>query len=117
MSIILRQNMLINIAKAQQAEVGDGTTTATIMAGGLVGEGVGQVMRGVPVARVIEGVRYGIARALEAIREREMKITDMADPVLRNIAMIAGREHEDIAGFGGAGRPIDWPGKTARISF
>ncbi|HWR38119.1 MAG TPA: TCP-1/cpn60 chaperonin family protein [Patescibacteria group bacterium] len=89
--------MLINIAKAQQAEVGDGTTTATIMAGGLVGEGVSQVMRGVPVARVIEGVRYGIDRALEAIRERGKTIDDMTDPVLRNIAMIAGREHEDIA--------------------
>ena len=47
--------MLINIAKAQQAEVGDGTTTATIMAGGLVSEGVNQVLRGVPVARVIDG--------------------------------------------------------------
>ena len=31
--------MLINIAKAQQAEVGDGTTTATVMAGVLVSSG------------------------------------------------------------------------------
>src|SRR5665647_1924256 len=45
--------MLINIAKAQQEEVGDGTTTATVMAGALVSAGVEQVARGVPVARVI----------------------------------------------------------------
>jgi chaperonin GroEL (HSP60 family) len=89
--------MLINIAKAQQAEVGDGTTTATIMAGGLVAEGVSQVLRGVPIARVIEGVKYGVAQALEQVKARGRKIDELNDPVLRNIAMIAGREYEDIA--------------------
>jgi chaperonin GroEL (HSP60 family) len=89
--------MLINIAKAQQAEVGDGTTTATIMAGGLVGEGVNQVVRGVPVARVIEGVKHGITVALEQIKQRARQISDINDPVLHRIAMIAGREYEDIA--------------------
>lgn len=90
-------NMLINIAKAQQAEVGDGTTTATIMAGGLVSEGVNQVLRGVPISRVIEGVKYGIACALEQIKLSAREIKDVNDPVLRKIAMIAGREYEDIA--------------------
>lgn len=90
-------SMLINIAKAQQAEVGDGTTTATIMAGGLVSEGVNQVLRGVPIARVIEGVKYGISCALEQIKLRAREITDINDPVLHSIAMIAGREYEDIA--------------------
>lgn len=89
--------MLINIAKAQQAEVGDGTTTATIMAGGLVAEGVNQVLRGVPIARVIEGVKYGIAKAVEQVKSRGRKIDDINDPMLRNIAMIAGREYSDIA--------------------
>jgi len=89
--------MLINTAKAQQAEVGDGTTTTTIMAGNLVAEGVNQVMRGVPVARVIEGIKYGISKVLDGVRERSRTITEVNDPILRNIAMIAGREHEDIA--------------------
>lgn len=39
--------ILINIAKAQQEEVGDGTTTATLMAGTMVSEGVGQILKGV----------------------------------------------------------------------
>lgn len=90
-------NMLINIAKAQQAAVGDGTTTATIMAGGLVSEGVNQVLRGVPIARVIEGVKYGIACALEQIKQSAREIKDVSDPILHSIAMIAGREYEDIA--------------------
>lgn len=89
--------MLINIAKAQQAEVGDGTTTATIMAGGLVSEGVGQVLRGVPVARVIEGIKQGISTAMDQVKARGRKVRDIDDPVLGNIAMIAGREHRDIA--------------------
>ncbi|MCX7780706.1 MAG: TCP-1/cpn60 chaperonin family protein [Negativicutes bacterium] len=89
--------MLINIAKAQQAEVGDGTTTATIMAGGLVAEGVSQVLRGVPVAKVIEGIKFGIARALEEIEKRGRRIDSVEDPILHSIAMIAGREHADIA--------------------
>lgn len=89
--------MLINIAKAQQAEVGDGTTTATIMAGGLVGEGVNQVLRGVPVARVIEGVKHGVSVALAQVKERGRQIDNIDDPVLQSIAVIAGREHRDIA--------------------
>ncbi len=89
--------MLINIAKAQQAEVGDGTTTATIMAGGLVSEGVNQVLRGVPVAKVIEGVRYGVAKALEQVKARSRQVHDLTEPVLHNVAMIAGREYQDIA--------------------
>lgn len=89
--------MLINIAKAQQEEIGDGTTTATIMAGALVAEGVNQVVRGVPVARVIEGLRVGVRKALEAIKERSRALHDLSDPVLRRIAYISGREHDDIA--------------------
>jgi chaperonin GroEL (HSP60 family) len=89
--------MLINIARAQQSEVGDGTTTATIIAGGLVGEGVNQVVRGVPIARVIEGIKHGVAMALEQIKQRAHPIHDIYDPMLHSIAMIAGREYKDIA--------------------
>lgn len=89
--------MLINIAKAQQAEVGDGTTTATIMAGGLVAEGVSQVLRGVPVARVIEGIRYGVSIAVDEVTAHRRMIDAVNDPMLDSIAMIAGREYRDIA--------------------
>jgi len=89
--------MLINVAKAQQAEIGDGTTTATIMAGALIAEGVNQVVRGVPVARVIEGLRVGVRRALESIERRSRSIESLNDPMLSRIAYISGREHEDIA--------------------
>ncbi|MDI3481154.1 MAG: archaeal chaperonin [Tepidanaerobacteraceae bacterium] len=89
--------MLINIAKAQQEEVGDGTTTATIMAGTMVSEGVNQILRGVPVARVIEGIKFGVNRAQEILRENIIPVKDINDPALKSVALIAGREHEDIA--------------------
>lgn len=89
--------MLINIAKAQQEEIGDGTTTATVMAGALVSSGVEQVVKGVPVARVIEGLRVGLKRAQEAMRGYARPVGSLGDPVVRQVALVAGREHEDIA--------------------
>ncbi|MCL6634963.1 MAG: TCP-1/cpn60 chaperonin family protein [Peptococcaceae bacterium] len=89
--------MLINIARAQQEEIGDGTTTATVMAGALVSAGVEQVARGVPVARVIEGLRVGLKKALESMRERARPVNGVDDPIIHRVALVAGREHGDIA--------------------
>ena len=89
--------MLINIARAQQEEIGDGTTTATVMAGALVSAGVDQVARGVPVARVIEGLRVGLKKALETMRDQARPVSGLDDQVIRQVALIAGRNHEDIA--------------------
>lgn len=89
--------MLINIAKAQQEEIGDGTTTATVMAGAMVSAGVEQVAKGVPVARVIEGLRVGLKRALEAMRSQARPVNGLDDPAIRQVALVAGRDHEDIA--------------------
>ena len=89
--------MVINIAKAQQHEVGDGTTTATIMAGALVNEGVSQVLRGVPVARVIEGIRAGVMLAQAELEKKARHFKDIKDPKLANIARVAGRDNVDIA--------------------
>lgn len=89
--------MLINIARAQQDEIGDGTTTATVMAGALVSSGVEQVVKGVPVARVIEGLRTGLKKALEAMRAQARPVAGLQDPAVRQVALVAGRENEDIA--------------------
>ncbi len=89
--------MVIGIAKAQEEEVGDGTTTATIMAGTLLGEGVAQVVKGVPVARVLEGMRTGLGKAREALEGLSVAINGPDDPLLRKVAFVAGRERADIA--------------------
>lgn len=89
--------LLINTARAQQDEIGDGTTTATILASALVSEGVNHVVRGVPVARVIEGVRFGVRRALELIEAHARPVSGLDEAILERIAYIAGRENGDIA--------------------
>lgn len=88
--------MLIKIATAQQTKVGDGTTTATILASALVQEGAAQVQRGVPVVQVIAGIKKGVAFALKRFDQLSMSISHLDDPHLQRVALIAARENEDI---------------------
>lgn len=89
--------MLINTAKAQENGVGDGTTTATVWAGSLVSEGLNHVVKGVPVARVIEGMRAGIQCALASFERRARPVQGIQNPLLYQVALVAGRGHADIA--------------------
>lgn len=89
--------MIINAARAQQVEVGDGTTTATILAGAMVAEGANQVLKGVPVTQVIAGIKLGVDYSLERIESQSRPVDTLDDPILFAVAKIAGREQEDIA--------------------
>ncbi|MGE5580631.1 MAG: TCP-1/cpn60 chaperonin family protein [Bacillota bacterium] len=89
--------MVINTARAQEDEVGDGTTTATIMAGALLSEGVNQAVRGVPVTRLIDGIKAGVKKSLELVEQRAVKVADVGDPILHRVALVAGRDNKDIA--------------------
>ncbi len=89
--------MIINTARAQQSQVGDGTTTATIIAGALVAEGAEQVIKGVPVTRVIEGISIGVNAAINLIKQQSRNIDSLEDKLLYNIAEIAGRGNKDLA--------------------
>jgi archaeal chaperonin len=89
--------MLIRTAKAQDSEVGDGTTTAAVLASALISEGVAQVSRGVPVARLIEGISIGVGRALDVIEASSRPISGLDDPLLWQTAYISSRESGDIA--------------------
>src|SRR5665647_1437715 len=89
--------MIINTARSQQAEVGDGTTTATIIAGALVSEGANQVLKGVPVTQVIQGIKLGIQRSIELIEKMSRSVNSIDDPILFQVASIAGRGQEELA--------------------
>lgn len=109
--------MLINTARAQEKEVGDGTTTATIWAGALVGEGLNQVQRGVPVARVLEGMQAGVRQALACFEQRARRVKDCDDPLLHRVAMVSGRGNEEIAGLVVQAAGLVGPGKLAEPHF
>ncbi|MEQ8199956.1 MAG: TCP-1/cpn60 chaperonin family protein [Syntrophomonadaceae bacterium] len=91
--------MIINAARAQQERVGDGTTTATILAGTLVAEGANQVMKGVPVTQVIEGIKLGVEWSVQLIEQHNRSVASVDDPILFNVAVTAGRDQRDIAGL------------------
>ena len=90
--------MLINTARSQQKEVGDGTTTTTILAGAMIAEGSAQVLKGVPVTRVVEGIRQGVSACADWIQEMAVSIEDMDDSQLSSIAWVAGRGEQELAG-------------------
>jgi archaeal chaperonin len=89
-------HMIVNVARAQQDEMGDGTTTATLLAAALVSEGVKQVALGVPVVKVIAGINRGIRFALKKMKDRARQIQHLDDEWLQRIAFTASRENEDI---------------------
>lgn len=89
--------MLIRVARAQDEEVGDGTTTAAVLASALLAEGVSQVARGVPVTKVIEGIGLGIRKALEVVESAARPIAGWDDRLLWQAAYVSGRESTDIA--------------------
>ena len=91
--------MLIDAAEYQDELVGDGTTTATVITGTLISEAANQILRGVPVIQVIEGIKLGIAQALDYLRQAAVPSRDIAGPALADLAKIAARNHPDIAGM------------------
>ncbi|HJN17847.1 MAG TPA: TCP-1/cpn60 chaperonin family protein, partial [Armatimonadota bacterium] len=89
--------LLIHAAKAQEDEVGDGTTTATVLAAALIEEGLVHVLRGVPPTKVIEGMRVGVEAAILSIGEAALRASDLEDPLLLNAARISARGNEGLA--------------------
>lgn len=89
--------LLIQVAKAQDREIGDGTTTATVLASALISAGVDRVRQGVPVTKVLEGMKTGMATALEALHKCVRPVQGIDDQFLRRAALIAGREDALIA--------------------
>ncbi len=88
--------MLIEAAKTQEAEVGDGTTTVTILTEAILSEAVKQVEKGVPITKLIEGIKLGLAKILKILENETYKIDNLEDAKLHNIALIAGREEIDL---------------------
>lgn len=89
--------MIINAVRSQQAQVGDGTTTTAILAGTLVAEGAARIYKGVPIPKLIAGIRQGVEKAISLINENKILIESVDDKILFHTALIAGRGHADLA--------------------
>ena len=51
----------------------------------------------VPVIKVIEGIRLGVERALTFLAEAIIPIDNLTNPILQRIALVAARDHQDLA--------------------
>lgn len=67
---------LVDIAKSQDNEVGDGTTSVTIFAGELLKESKQFIEEGMHPSVIIKGYREAMTRAIERIKDVSIKIAD-----------------------------------------
>lgn len=67
---------LVDIAKSQDNEVGDGTTSVTIFAGELLKESKQFIEEGMHPSVIIRGYREAMQQSIDRIREVSIKIAD-----------------------------------------
>jgi T-complex protein 1 subunit eta len=67
---------LVDIAKSQDNEVGDGTTSVTIFAGELLKESKQFIEEGMHASVIIKGYREAMQKCVERIKEVSIKIAD-----------------------------------------
>lgn len=81
--------MIVEVAKTQEDEVGDGTTTAVVLAGELLKNSEKLLDQDVHPAVIARGYRMAADKALEVLNSMAEKITPKDEHVLRQIAMTA----------------------------
>jgi len=81
--------MIVEVAKTQDEEVGDGTTTAVIVAGELLKNAEGLLDQGIHPSVIVKGYRIASGKAIEVLDKiaHEVKITDTK--LLEEIAQTA----------------------------
>ncbi|RLE75909.1 MAG: thermosome subunit, partial [Thermoprotei archaeon] len=81
--------LLVEISKAQDDEVGDGTTTAVVLAGELLKEAEKLLLKNIHPTVIISGFKKAEEKALELLRQRAIKV-DLDDfETLKKVAMTA----------------------------
>lgn len=81
--------MLVEVAKTQDAEVGDGTTTSVILAGELLKKSLDMVDANVHPTIIAAGYRLANDKAQEILKQVSTKVTIKDDKVLKKIAETA----------------------------
>ena len=81
--------MIVEIAKTQEDVVGDGTTTAVVLAGELLKNAEELLDQNVHPAVIARGYRLAAEKAQEILNDMAETITSKDETVLRQIAMTA----------------------------
>jgi len=81
--------MIVEVAKTQNEEVGDGTTTATIIAGELLKKAEGLIEQNIHSTVINKGFRLAKEKSLEILEGIAKKVSLSDTDVLRKIAITA----------------------------
>ncbi|MCD6530272.1 TCP-1/cpn60 chaperonin family protein [Candidatus Bathyarchaeota archaeon] len=79
--------MMVEVAKTQDDEVGDGTTTVVVVAGELLGKAEELINKNVHPTVIIDGYRKAEEKALETLEKIAIKIEPTDKEYLKKIAM------------------------------
>ena len=83
--------LLVEISKAQDEEVGDGTTTTVVIAGELLAEAEKLLSKNVHPTIIISGYKKALEKAEEVLRKRAIKVDINDIETLKNVAKTAMR--------------------------
>jgi len=78
--------MMVEVAKTQDAEVGDGTTTAVILAGELLGKAEDLINKGVHPTVIVEGYSKAADKALETLENITIPVKPAEKEFLKKVA-------------------------------
>ncbi|MBS7610201.1 TCP-1/cpn60 chaperonin family protein [Candidatus Bathyarchaeota archaeon] len=81
--------MMVEIAKAQDTEVGDGTTSVVVLTGELLTKAQELIDLKVHPTLIVEGYKKGAEQALEYLRQIAIKVQPEDKETLKKIAMTA----------------------------
>jgi len=79
--------MMVEVAKTQDDEVGDGTTTSVIVAGELLGKAEDLLNKNVHPTVIIDGYRKAADKALETLEQIAIESSATDKAVLKKVAM------------------------------
>ncbi|MFW6285967.1 MAG: thermosome subunit alpha [Nanoarchaeota archaeon] len=81
--------MLVEVAKTQESEVGDGTTTAVILSGEMLSNAQELFRKKIHPTLIIKGYKKASQKSLEILKENSMEINIENEKVIRDICETA----------------------------
>ncbi|MCD6530316.1 TCP-1/cpn60 chaperonin family protein [Candidatus Bathyarchaeota archaeon] len=81
--------MMVEVAKTQDEEVGDGTTTAVVLAGELLNKAEDMIEKNVHPTLIIDGYRKAAEKALETLDKIAIQVDPLDREVLKKVAKVS----------------------------
>ena len=81
--------MLVEVAKTQDDEVGDGTTTAAVLTGELLGKAEQLIDKDVHPTVIVDGYKIAAEKALEILEHIAIKVEPTDRSMLKKVAAVA----------------------------